>query len=428
MAVRGGPGLNIPPLCVVGANHNSMPVAGREILASLGKDEQLLDRLQQECGLDNCAVLSTCNRFEVITFNAGKGAEISEFLLSNSQGNLAEQQLYCLVGLDAARHFFRVTASLDSMVLGEAQILGQVKECYRRAIESRSVNKLMHHLFQYSFRLAKKIRSSTEIARGGVSISYVAVKLAEQIFETLSDRSIMIVGSGEMAELCLLHLRAHGCRNVIVANRTLSKAESLARHFGGRAITLSEVDQQLNSVDVVIGSITADMPLINKQSLINRRGEPLFFIDLGVPRNFHPRIAELEGIYLYNIDDLSKIAEDNQTLRAEAAEESELLIDCGVIQFQRWLERVAQEPYLLDLREYIRQVCDEEIKAGLASLAAQDMTEIDLGALLSAGISEKLAFGFTKILEEISEDYGRSQQCLSGMAFHLGKSKKVGKL
>lgn len=383
---------------VVGVNHKTLPLEERERLALLGMGPEFdLKRIASEAGLEEAALLSTCNRFEIIAAGSDAEARLVDFLKSEL-GKPANEGVYCLRNAEAVRHIFRVASSLDSMVVGEAQILGQVKDCYRRAVDHGLAGRNLHHLFQFSFRLAKKVRENTKISERGVSISYIAVRLAQQIFGDIATSKVLLIGSGKMAELAALHLESYGCRQILVANRTLERASELAGRFSGSAISLGDVAQHLRDVDIVISSISIDRPILDTAQVRGlKRARPLFLIDLGVPRNFQPNLGELENVYLYNIDDLGAIADENRALREEAAREAELIVEYGLHQFERWLLKTSAQPRVLDFRGRVREICEAEIDRALGRhLTPEKVADVSSG--LSYKISQKISHDLTEIL------------------------------
>lgn len=373
-----------PSVLITGVNYRTLDLEGREGLARLApRPELIAETLVKRGVVKEAAVLSTCNRFEIVSIG-GDGGGVQAFFeellranLSLSNGSLAlNDSLYQYRDALAVRHLYRVSSSLDSMVLGEAQILGQVKRSYQQAVDIGSVGSHLHHLFQSAFRVAKRVRSHTEIGAHGVSLSYVAVRLAQQIFSDLSKLSVVVIGSGEMAELAVLHLCAHGCSKIVVANRTLERAAALAERFGGMAVSLSDLDRVLGSADIVIGSISIDRPLITAKGVAERpKGRPLFLIDLGVPRNFSSELGEIDSVYLYNIDDLASVALENRGLREAAAKEAGVVIEYGLAQFERWRRKIALNPEVVDLRLAVNQICSDVIGGYVAKLGAQGIAE-----------------------------------------------------
>ena len=387
-----------PRVVLTGVSYKTLNVDGRERLArAIPVPELLAERVVREGLAMEAAVISTCNRFEIVSVG-GEGGGIRRFFesLLGSATNPTDV-LYQYLDDSAVRHLYRVSSSLDSMILGEAQILGQVKKAYQRAIEVGSVGSHLHHLFQSAFNVAKKVRAHTDVSQHGVSVSYVAVRLAEQIFSALENTTVLILGSGEMAELAALHLCSRGCRRIIVANRTVEKAAQLAERFGGSAVSLSDVDRVLDQADIVIGSISIDKPILSRPALRARKGDrPLFLIDLGVPRNFASDLAEMDSVYLYNIDDLAGIADENRALREAAAQDAELIIEYGLAQFERWrLKRVAQ-PEIVDLRAAVHQICATEVSRLLVNQEGMDHGAV---GQLAHTISQKIAHELTKLVE-----------------------------
>lgn len=394
-----------PAVIVTGVSFRTLDVAGREVLARKAPEpEKLAQRLVQEGLACEAAVISTCNRFEIVSVG-GEGGGIRAFFSSLLEAHASnEEVLYQLHDQRAVRHIYRVSSSLDSMVLGEAQILGQVKQAYRRAVEAGSVGSHLHHLFQSAFNVAKRVRAHTDISQHGVSVSYVAVRLAQQIFSDLSKTSVLIIGSGEMAELAALHLCSHGCSRIVVANRTVERAAELAERFGGAAVALGDVDRVIDQADIVIGSIAIDRPILSAASLRSRgRDKPLFLIDLGLPRNFAPEITERDSVYLYNIDDLAGIASENRALREAAAKEAELVIEYGLLQFERWRTKLASRPEIVDLRAKVEAICAAEVARHLGRAANGVDLEVEK---LSHAISQKLAHELTTLVERQAEVHG----------------------
>jgi glutamyl-tRNA reductase len=290
------------------------------------------------------------------------------------------------------------------MVLGEVQILGQVKDAYKRAVVSGSVGSHLHHLFQSAFHVAKKVKAHTEISHHGVSVSYVAVRLAQQIFQDLADTRVLVVGSGEMAELAALHLCSHGCKKIVVANRTVERAAELAERFGGAAVALGDVESMLDQVDIVIGSIKIDRAIISQQSVLKRKVDsPLFLIDLGLPRNFANDVAEVDNVYLYNLDDLASVADQNKSLREAAAKEAEIVIDYGLLQFDRWRKKLLLQPELLSLRGRVDHICRTEIEK-IFNRAGMEGIPIELQRHLVHSISQKLSHDLSDVVAKYLGD------------------------
>jgi glutamyl-tRNA reductase len=388
-----------PGLFVTGVSFRTLSVEWRERLAKVAPTpESIGDSIVKRGMAREAAVLSTCNRFEIVSVG-GDGGGIKAFFesLLGVSKDLGDA-LYQYSDASAVRHIYRVSSSLDSMVLGEAQILGQVKRAYQQAVQTGSVGAHLHHLFQSAFNVAKKVHSHTEISAHGVSLSYVAVQLARQIFADLADVTVVVVGSGEMAELAVLHLCSQGCSKIVVANRTLERAASLAERFSGLAVSLSDLDRVIDGADIVIGSISIDRPIISAAMIKRRRStRPLFLIDLGVPRNFAADLANIDNVYLYNIDDLSNVATSNMELREAAAKDAEMVIEYGLAQFERWRRKIAVQPELIDLRQAVERICAE----GVAEALPGSLKGIgdNLAQEISHLISQKISHELTRLLE-----------------------------
>ena len=415
-----------PRVVLTGVSYKTLNVDGRESFArAIPQPEVLAQRVVRDGLADEAAVISTCNRFEILSVG-GEGGGIKAFFESLI-GHSGEKEgaLYQHVDGSAVRHLYRVSSSLDSMVLGEAQILGQVKLAYQKAVEVGSIGTHLHHLFQSAFNVAKRVRAQTDIAQHGVSLSYVAVRLAEQIFSDLSTTSVLILGSGEMAELAALHLCSRGCRNIMVANRTVERAAELAERFGGVAVSLGDVDRVIDQADIVIGSLSIDRPILTREALRARKGDrALFLIDLGVPRNFAPEVGAIDSIYLYNIDDLAGIANENRALREAAAEEAELIIEYGLSQFERWrLKRRAQKE-IVDLRARVRAACLAEVTrfAGAQGVSTERVER------LAHSISQKISHELTLTAQNRFSDAGEGERekMLDTLARELVASKLKG--
>lgn len=323
-------------ILLVGLNHKTADVELREkLVISDSKIESALSLLKNYDSLKESAILSTCNRTEVYAVSDDEGVsdKVVEFLseFNNIERNLFVDKLYFKRGLDVIKHIARVGAGLDSMVVGETQIFGQVKESYKKAFEMKNTGKIFNILFQKIFNIVKKIRTDTEIGKMPVSVSSAAVSLAEQIFGELKGKSIIIVGAGKMSELTAKHLLDDGARSIFVANRTYEKALILAKGFSGIAIHFDELSEYLTKVDIVIVSTNAPHYVITKNNVASimskRRYSPLFFIDISVPRNVDPEINKLENIFLYNIDDLKDVVEKNQSIRNNEINKAETIIE-----------------------------------------------------------------------------------------------------
>ena len=379
-------------LLIFGVNHQSASVALRERLAYAENEiVPALSRLKQQApSLAESALLSTCNRVEIIGAGADgmRAAEESLLFLAHDRAVAAETfrpALFHLEGRAAARHLFRVGASLDSMVVGEPQILGQVKTAYAQAAEAGTAGLVLHRAFHKAFSVAKHVRKATLIGHGAVSLSSAAVSLAGKIFDTLDDKTVMLMGAGRMAELTARSLKRLGIETLLITSRTFDNAVALARELGGTAVPYNNFKPHLRMADVVIGSLAVSQPVLGPAEfeiiVRERRYRPTFLIDLGVPRNFDERLNSLENVYLYDIDDLGKVALESRDEREREAIRAEPLIELEVDSFMRWLEGLELVPAIKEIRSSIEQLRAGELerhRAWLAGLAPGERARIEL--------------------------------------------------
>jgi glutamyl-tRNA reductase len=367
-------------LWLVGMSHHSAPVELREKLAfDDGAVQTALGRLKTLDGIEEAALVSTCNRVEALAYgrdDAALPSTIGRFLAEERQIASSEVASHLYVHHDraAVRHLFRVASSLDSMVVGEPQILGQLKGFYHLSAATRAAGVVLHRVFHKSFSVAKRVRTETGIAARSVSVSSVAVDLAKQIFESLADKNAMVLGAGKMAELVARHLQSHGIGSTIFANRTFDRAVELAKEYRGTPIPFDDLGRYLRLADVVIGSTAATDFLLGPDLLHEVQRErghrPMFLIDLAVPRNFDPRLNDVDGVYVYDIDDLQSVAEGNRGSRASEAKRAEAIVDEEVESFWRWLRSLDAVPTIVALRERADEIRRREIERTLASLGS----------------------------------------------------------
>jgi glutamyl-tRNA reductase len=364
-------------ILIVGVNHRKAPVEVREQLSfGDGLLDQALRDLMALSPVEEGVIVSTCNRVEVIAATSDGDGAVEALVAFLARGeHLAVEQLgkhlSVYRGREAVRHLFRVAASLDSMVVGEPQILGQLKEFYSRAASVGCAGTVLHRCFHKSFSVAKRIRTETGVASKAVSVSSAAVELACRIFDRLEDKTAMLLGAGEMSELAARHLLAHGIRGIIVANRTFERAIELARDFRGTPVPFEDFPRYLQLADVVIGSTAAAGYVLTRarvQEVLRARNyRPLFLIDMSVPRNFDPAINELDNIYLYDIDDLGGVAQDNRDQRGREAEKAETIIEEEVESFWRWLSALDAVPTIVALRDKMEAIRKGELEKTLAT-------------------------------------------------------------
>jgi glutamyl-tRNA reductase len=387
-------------LVLVGLNHKTAPVELREKLCSLfPAADAAYARLKALPALTEVVYYNTCNRVEVLAVAQAVEAgiqQLRDFFAAHPQVEAGELDrcLYVFQDEGAVRHLFRVAASLDAMVVGEPQILGQVKAAYRQGTECEATGAILNRLFHKTFSVAKKVRTETGLGDHAVSVSYAAVSLGKKIFGELTGKSALLIGAGEMGELALEHLRGQGVAAIIIANRTLSRAVRLAERFGGRAVSLEEVPEQLLHCDIIISSTGADQIILTQEqvkiAMRRRKQRPLFLIDIAVPRDLDPRINDLDNVYLYNIDDLREVVETNVARRQEAAVQAERLVAAEALKFMEWLKTLGVFPTIAALQEKAQAICQQEVKKTLAHLGPLTPEQIQALEVLTRSVANKL--------------------------------------
>ena len=356
-------------LIALGLNHLCAPVSLRE-RAAFSTDDTVgaLGDLVAQPGVREAVILSTCNRTELYC-NVDSGAESSpfEWLHRHQQlhGANIDEFLYRHTEADAVRHLFRVATGLESMVLGEPQILGQVKGAYNMARDARTLDAPLERLFQNTFSVAKRVRSDTSIGTNPVSVAFTAVRLAERVFTDLANACVLLVGAGETIELAARHLTAANVQRLIVANRTLDNAQALAGRFGGYAIALSDLERHLAEADIVISSTAAREPVIGREmvarAIAARRSRPMFLVDLAVPRDIETEVAKLPNVFLYSIDDLREVIDENLRSRQQAAVEAEAMIELSVEHFMTWWRALELNNPIASIRRNAEASRDEAL-------------------------------------------------------------------
>ncbi|MCU7929331.1 MAG: glutamyl-tRNA reductase [Candidatus Thiodiazotropha sp. (ex Codakia rugifera)] len=364
-------------ILAVGLNHKTAPVDIREKV-TFGPDiiAGALRSLQENPAVEETVILSTCNRTEVYcTINQEDHEPLADWIsrFHGLAGDRVNPYLYSHFGMDAVKHLLRVSCGLDSLVLGEPQILGQVKAAYQTATDAGTAGKLLFKLFQHAFSAAKQIRTDTAIGNSPVSVAFAAVSLAKQIFSNLSEQTALLIGAGETIELAARHLNQHGVGRIIVANRTVEKAHTLAAQFDGYAIALTELSRHLSEADIVISSTASPLPVLGKgtveSALKERKHRPIFMVDIAVPRDIEPEVSDLSDIYLYTVDDLDEVIQENMRSREEAAEQAEEIIDHYVGEYMGWLRSLDAVELIQDYRCYAEQLRDEVQQKALQQLA-----------------------------------------------------------
>ena len=401
-------------LFVLGASHHNTPVDLRErVDFSRRGIPQALAELAERPGTSEVVVLSTCNRAEVYVMCEDPRhawRDLATFM-SDFHGvppDLLAPHLYGLIDADAARHLFRVAAGLDSLVVGEPQILGQVKDAYTQAAEEHSTGAVLNRLFSWSFAAGKRVRSETGIGEGAVSVSYAAISLARKIFGGLQDLSVLLIGAGEMAELTATHLRSQHVRRIGVASRTGEHAESLAARVGGVTVPWTAITSALASSDIVVTATGSTTPLLTyaqiQAAMHARRNTPLFIIDVAVPRDVEPSAGQIEEVFLYNIDDLRTIVSENLARRRAQVEHAEAMVVKEVEGFMAWLRSRRAIPTLVALRqrfEAIRQAELKRLEPKLSALSPVARKRVDEVTRL---LVEKLLLTPTEQLKAISDE------------------------
>ena len=414
-------------LLTLGLNHNTAPVALREKLAFPTKEaigtalSDLRGHLRSLA--PEAAILSTCNRTEIYCKTDAPdeaGQALTEWIGRHKgvdgEGNLAEH-LYLLPNQGAVRHAFRVASGLDSMVLGEPQILGQMKTAARVAQDSNMLGSHLHQLFQRSFSVAKEVRTQTAIGAQSVSMSAASVRLGEQIFENLADCSVLLIGAGEMIELCAAHWAPHP-RRMVIANRTLERARPLAERFGATTMALSDLPQQLENFDVVISCTASSLPIIGlgmvERSVRQRRHRPVLMIDLAVPRDIEDEVSRLDDVFLYTVDDLREVVDAGLEGRRLAVAEAESIIDTQVNAFMNWLVQRQSVPLIQELHARSDAVRQQEVERARKMLAKGEDPAVVLEAL-SRALTAKFMHGPTTLLSHHAGKDPELANMLSGL-------------
>lgn len=417
---------------VAGLSHKNAPLALREQLAV---EEDKLRELLRDVHATGVArevlMLATCNRVEVYgdADVPGEARVVAFRQLCRYRGvetAAVDGHLYTYVDEDAVRHAFRVAASLDSMMVGEPQILGQVKDAFALAQSCETIGPWLHRVFTQAFAVAKKVRTDTEIARHAVSVAFAAVELAKKIFASLEGRAVLLVGAGKMSELAAKHLVEQGAFPVYIANRTWARAQELARALAGTAVPFDELPTALATVDVVVASTGSPTPLITREmverALRGRRGRPLFFIDIAVPRDVESGVDALDDVFCYDIDALKQVVDANMRERVREAQRAEGIVEREVARFALRLRDVEVIPTIVSLRERLEQIRMAELRKALARVPdASPETRAALDALSTAIVNKVLHAPITKLRESSRAGTGRSWLELVHELFGLGR-------
>ncbi len=420
-------------LLAFGLNHTTAPVEVRErIVFAPDALPEALHALQREGAAAEAAILSTCNRTEVYCAVEDPDSDRPVHWFTEFCGRFArnlDTHLYVHPDASAVKHVLRVASGLDSMILGEPQVLGQLKSAYQAGVRAGSVGHLLGRLFQHSFRVAKEVRSNTAIGSHPVSVAFAAVRLAQQIFGDLGRGTALLVGAGETIELTARHLAEHGLKRLIVANRSLERAQRLAGEYSGYAIALPDLARHLYEADIVICSTASPEPVIDlamvRDALAQRRHRPMLILDIAVPRDVEPAVAELEDVYLYSVDDLHGVIEENLRTRREAARQAEEIIDTQVVHFMQWLEARDTFSTIRALRDRAGDIQREVTGDALRRLrqgadpeqVLQEVTRLLTNKLMHGPSAQLRAAG------ESREDLARAAKELFGLAPGSGRDR-----
>jgi glutamyl-tRNA reductase len=401
-------------LLALGINHTTASLAVRERVAFTPENVESSLRLAiSEAGLSEVAILSTCNRTEIYAVGGHTSDSLLHWLVANTQissEDLASSHYY-YSGDDAVRHMMKVAGGLNSLVLGEPQILGQMKSAYATACEAGTVGVELHSTFQHIFSIAKRIRTETAIGENPVSVAYAAVSLAKQIFSDLKQDTALLIGAGETIELVARHLSEQGIKRMIVANRTLDRAQRLASEFNGEAIVLADIPEHLHRADIIISSTASQLPLLGKgaveTALKKRKHKPMFMLDIAVPRDIESQVGELDDVYLYTVDDLHAVIDENKKSRVAAADKAEEIINEGLDLYRRQQRALNALGTVKAYRRHAEKLRDLELQKALQALASGEKPEHVLQQF-SRNLTNKLIHTPTTVLKEASAN-GRSQ-------------------
>lgn len=398
-------------LLSIGLSHHTAPVDVREQIAV--PDHMLSDALTDLVDfahLAEASIVSTCNRTEIYCHQTeGKSQRIKEWLCQFKQlgPNELDPYLYTLPDQQAVRHSFRVAAGLDSMVLGESQILGQMKTAFAMAHKNGQTGKVLNHLFQQTFSVAKQVRTETAIGNSPVSVAYAAVSLAKQIFADLSEQTVLMIGAGETIELVAKHMHNNGIKKCIIANRSAERAQNLAREFSAEAISLDELSDRLPEADIVFSSTASTLPILGKgrieTALKQRKNRRVFMVDLAVPRDIEPQAADLPSIYLYTVDDLRNVINDNMKTRESSAVEAEKIVDTHTNIFMDWMHRLDHVPTIKAMRDRTQQLTEQELSKALKKLQSGEPADAVLTQFAHA-LSQKIMHTPSSALNQSDND------------------------
>jgi len=411
-------------LLTLGLNHTTAPLAVRERVAFVPEEVcmtigRLREKLSEPAGgrISEAAIVSTCNRTELYcAADEPDRAQLAlqEFVAAEKQLSLDELQrhTYVLPQASAVRHAFRVASGLDSMVLGEPQILGQMKQAEKLARSAGGLGLMLNHLFQRTFAVAKEVRTTTEIGTQSVSMAAAAVRVAQRIFGNLTGEHILFVGAGEMVELTATHFAAQHPKSITVANRTLERAQALAHRFHANAVKLSELPDAIARYDIVVSCTASSLPIIGlgkiERAIKSRRRKPMFIVDLAVPRDVEPEVARLDDVYVHTVDDLGRIVQSGSEARQAAVAQAEAIIESGVRDFEEWIKARRSVPVIQDLRTRADTLRRRELERALKQLARGEAPEAVIEHL-SQALTNKFLHDPMSALREATEESERAR-------------------
>lgn len=415
-------------LLTLGLNHNTAPIDFREKLNFAPENiDQSLKSLTQLATVKEAAILSTCNRTEIYCgLTDHQPDELIHWLAAHHQLDPAQlrQYLYSHVDRQSIAHMSRVACGLDSMILGEPQILGQMKSAYQVANEAGTLGKYLSKLFQHTFQVAKKVRTDTAIGSSPVSVAFAGVKLAQQIFGDLKESTALLIGAGETIELTAQHLKEQGIERLIVANRTIEKAHAIAEQNNGYAISIKEIPDHLAEADIIVSSTASQLPILGKGSvetaLKKRKHKPIFMIDLAVPHDIEVEVGSLSDVYLYNVDDLKNFIDDGMQTRLKAAEQAENIIDTQVSHFQAWIRAQDAVLTIQQVNEQAELSKNEVLRKALSSLNNGRPTE-EVMEYLAHSLTKKLLHAPVSQLKQAATDSNTELLEAAQQLFNLKK-------
>ncbi len=403
---------------LIGLNHKTAPVDVRERFALTDLDS-FEEGLIAQCPVREVMALSTCNRVEILTVcggNSDVAGEVLEYWAKACGGDpkYLKPHIYEYSGSDAVRHLFSVASSLDSMVMGEPQILGQLKDSYRTAVKKGVAKTVVNRLLHKSFTVAKRVRTQTALASSAVSISFAAVELAKKIFGDLRGKRAMLIGAGEMAELAATHLVNNGVEKLLIANRTLARARELASSMRGQAVPFEDLAESLEQVDIVISSTGSPTSIIKandiKKVLKNRKYQPMFFIDIAVPRDIDPDVNSLDNVYLYDIDDLKEVVEENIAQRREEAVKAELIVEAETESFENWINSLDLQPTIVDMVQQGEELAQRELAKTLRRIGPVDEDTRNALETLVISLSMKILHEPIAFLKRRTQEEGSAER------------------